>query len=51
MGGEFIGVFTPKQVALFEINLLVALLGIIFVVGSQSKGNLSKLSLCMHFKT
>ena len=47
MGGEYIGVIRPKQVALIEINLLVALLGLIFVVGSKSKGNLSKLSLCM----
>ena len=51
MGGECMGVFRPKQVALFEINLLVALLGLIFVVGSQSESNLSKLNPCMQFKT
>lgn len=47
VGGECMGVFRPKQAALFEIILLVALLGLIFVVGSKPKGNLSKLSLCM----
>ena len=41
------GVFIPRQVALLDIILLVALLGLIFVVGSQSEGNLSKLSPCM----
>ena len=45
------GVFRSKQVALLEISLVVALLGLILVVGSKSEGNLSKLSPCMQFKT
>lgn len=51
VGGEFVGVFRSRQVALSEISLVVALLGLIFVVGSQSEGNLTKVSPCMQFKT
>jgi hypothetical protein len=50
MGGELVGVFRPKRVALFEIILLIALLGLIFVIGPQSGGNLSMLTPCTQFK-